>query len=584
MLAGDMRVFLSYSRSDRERANGVRVLLELGGAEVFMDWRSIEPGEDWQWALERALARCDVLCIFWSARTAKSKWVEREYTTFLRLHPGRRCVPLVADETPLPTVLAARQAPAEFLALANEILAKRRKLIQLGVSRAERARLLCEEIEKRGIQLTLKQRRALATLFGSGLLLWLLCREVFGTTLAKTAGAAIVIVCVAIVAWPRGSDTRVNENGSEEPDPLNAPTRLPSPGTDQHLTFGAHPSGALSSSIDGGGSSGFSKAVPHKGEEFSPSPRTATESFAGSASMVADGSQRPRYAPRGVPRGIPESSLPGPPPDAAEVSGLHLRTFDGLRYDMQAIGELILVRDSTDGAEVQIRTARWGPTDVAVNTAVAARNGGDVVAFYLGGTVRINHLVVPVVVDGGRIALTTGSLYRHGNDYTLEWPDGMRLVLALNPRFISLWLYPSDSRRGHVLGLLGNFDGDHANDLVTRAGETLAPRLPFELFYRKYVEGWRITQAESLFDYRPRESTSTFTDRAFPSTAANPRGLVDTTDAVAVCRSAGVSTDWLDACVLDVGATGDLVFAHDLAKQSSVAATVEVLPPTNATQ
>lgn len=37
----------------------------------------------------------------------------------------------------------------------------------------------------------------------------------------------------------------------------------------------------------------------------------------------------------------------------------HLRTFNGPRYDIQAVGELTLALDPSDGAEVQARTRQW---------------------------------------------------------------------------------------------------------------------------------------------------------------------------------------------------------------------------------
>ncbi|NJN21613.1 MAG: hypothetical protein HC812_11085 [Leptolyngbya sp. RL_3_1] len=40
----------------------------------------------------------------------------------------------------------------------------------------------------------------------------------------------------------------------------------------------------------------------------------------------------------------------------------------------------------------------------------------------------------------------------------------------------------------------------------------------FDRLYRQFGDSWRITQADSLFDYRSGESTVTFTDRNFPST------------------------------------------------------------------
>lgn len=164
-----LRIFLSYATADRERVLGVRALLEIGGAEVFTDWLSIPAGTDWKAALASAVAACDVLCVFWTKATSASEWVKREYTTFLALHPGRQCIPLVADDTPLPEPLASRQALPNFLALANELVSLRRDLDARGVSRGERERLVRKRLEIRGVRLSdSDMKRVLVLAAGAG--------------------------------------------------------------------------------------------------------------------------------------------------------------------------------------------------------------------------------------------------------------------------------------------------------------------------------------------------------------------------------------------------------------------------------
>ena len=58
----------------------------------------------------------------------------------------------------------------------------------------------------------------------------------------------------------------------------------------------------------------------------------------------------------------PVEPPPVPPTNLGVATGdPHLRTLDGLRYDLQAVGELTLARDTADpGFEVQVRTQPWG--------------------------------------------------------------------------------------------------------------------------------------------------------------------------------------------------------------------------------
>lgn len=181
------------------------MLMELGGAQVFMDWRSISPGSEWSAALEHALADCDMLCVFWSAAAQRSTWVRAEYTTFIARFPDRPCVPLPADETPLPLLLEKRQAPSEFLALASEMVALRRDLVARGVSRREIRRVVQARIAQLGLQLDDAQRSKLLGLFVSGasigvLLSWL-ARPVKITAVMASVASVVSLVTVVSLVW-----------------------------------------------------------------------------------------------------------------------------------------------------------------------------------------------------------------------------------------------------------------------------------------------------------------------------------------------------------------------------------------------
>src|SRR5262249_6586062 len=139
--------------------------------------------------------------------------------------------------------------------------------------------------------------------------------------------------------------------------------------------------------------------------------------------------------------------VPLPPGTIGSSSGdPHLMTFDRVRYDAQAVGELILAHDTVDDTTIQVRTRKLNSL-VAVNDAVAAKFGPDVAASYADGTARITHAVTEVA--DGATALTTGTLYRHGVDYVVVWPDNSQLHLALRAPFLRhLRFYVADGRRG----------------------------------------------------------------------------------------------------------------------------------------
>ena len=264
----------------------------------------------------------------------------------------------------------------------------------------------------------------------------------------------------------------------------------------------------------------------------------------------------------------PDAGVTSLGPRGVSTGDPHLQTFDGVAYDMQGVGELILVRSSstTRQLEIQVRTAPWGTrTDVTINSAVAARIDGDRVALYRdNATLRINGetRVLPAgitTLDGG------GQVIRSGNTYTLVWMDGSRSTWTANAQLINVEVALNTDRAGATDGLLGNSDGRIADELRNRRGEPLSDNPSFFAFYTDYVESWRIEQAESLFDYEPGEDTDTFTDRAFPAVTATTSGVSGAARAAAeqTCRDAGILDPiWLQACILDVALTGETSFAE----------------------
>ena len=102
-------IFLSYSRTDRERVRPMIPILEARGWSVFWD-PSIEPGQRWDdlIATELQNARCVVVC--WSQSAVLSRWVKDEAST---ARDRDVLVPVSIDGTHAP--LGFRQIQTEFL-------------------------------------------------------------------------------------------------------------------------------------------------------------------------------------------------------------------------------------------------------------------------------------------------------------------------------------------------------------------------------------------------------------------------------------------------------------------------------------
>ncbi len=119
---------------------------------------------------------------------------------------------------------------------------------------------------------------------------------------------------------------------------------------------------------------------------------------------------------------------------------------------------------------------------------------------------------------------------------------------------LNITVKPAAARAGTLTGLLGNDNGQPGDDLTTSDGVTLtAPTA--QTVHQQFANSWRITQAQSLFDYKPGQSTATFTNRSFPSTYVNGSNIPGAAAATQECQADGVTDQYLLAdCVVDVTA------------------------------
>lgn len=92
------RLFVSYSRSDLDRARPVIALLEKAGFDAWWDGR-LEGGENFLQTTEHALETADCVVVLWSATSTQSHWVRDE----AQRGRERGClVPLTIDGTVAP--------------------------------------------------------------------------------------------------------------------------------------------------------------------------------------------------------------------------------------------------------------------------------------------------------------------------------------------------------------------------------------------------------------------------------------------------------------------------------------------------
>ncbi|WNF14521.1 Calx-beta domain-containing protein [Microcystis aeruginosa] len=209
---------------------------------------------------------------------------------------------------------------------------------------------------------------------------------------------------------------------------------------------------------------------------------------------------------------------------------VHLSTFDGKPYDLQAVGTFIYVKSLTDDFQVQTVQKPWYTgAQVSVNTAFAIRLDGK--TFVYDSELAIGQ---ELKVDGATYNLSSGGsalfgntrIQRSGNQYTFTYAgldgnfstaeDNDVVIAADNGSYVDVFVNPSDDRAGSLQGLLGNGDGDSSNDFALRDGTVLDPNPSVQTIHTTFADSWRVGKGESLFQ------TTTFLTTLTKSTTVSP--------------------------------------------------------------
>lgn len=83
------KVFLSYAREDLDMVRWEAQTISMLGHEVFLDVDSLRGGQTWPAALLDEIRTADRFILFWSAFSARSDWVAREYTEALAVRTAK---------------------------------------------------------------------------------------------------------------------------------------------------------------------------------------------------------------------------------------------------------------------------------------------------------------------------------------------------------------------------------------------------------------------------------------------------------------------------------------------------------------
>jgi hypothetical protein len=96
-------VFVSYSHADASLVAPVVKLLRVNKSLVFQDTDSIQAGKRWRSQIAEALAKSDLVVVFWCNHASQSEEVSKEWKS--AIEQEKDLLPLLLDATPLPPKL-----------------------------------------------------------------------------------------------------------------------------------------------------------------------------------------------------------------------------------------------------------------------------------------------------------------------------------------------------------------------------------------------------------------------------------------------------------------------------------------------
>lgn len=238
-----------------------------------------------------------------------------------------------------------------------------------------------------------------------------------------------------------------------------------------------------------------------------------------------------------------------------------LVSHDHLSYDFTAAGEFVLTKAvSGSPYEVQIRIENIAANSFAV-TAMATAVTGQTVSIEAKGSnaeIVINGSVV-TVADGSSITVGSGFVARNGSAYEVDNGSGDKTLVDAYNGFLSVTPQPSNSRGTDAfVGLLGDGDGNPANDLQLADGTELSTPVQSSMLYGQYASDWTVSPANSLLPGSAQSFQAPGRVITLADLPATERILAE-----ASVLPLGISNEILrDAAIVDYALTGNLDYAR----------------------
>ena len=235
----------------------------------------------------------------------------------------------------------------------------------------------------------------------------------------------------------------------------------------------------------------------------------------------------------------------------------------------------MLVKDANGGTfQVQARLAApVSASSYSVITEIGIQVGGDVVTIDATRSAPVWVDGQPIIFTGNTFGLADGQITKTATGYVVTLDTGESVTANFNPGgtqtgpvttnaggiYFSVSL-GQNATYDSVEGLLGNYNGNPNDDLTLADGTVEPTNMSTATLYGVYANSWRVTQATSLLNYGPDQTTATFTDTNYPGTPISVSSFPASAVAAAtqLVEQAGITDPGLQqAAIYDYLVTGD---------------------------
>jgi hypothetical protein len=113
------KIFISYSRSDRQAAEKMKSHLTAMAHTVWIDRDEITGGELWRAQIVEAIENCDTFILIISSSSVRSKYVLQELN--IADSEGKRIIPAMIEPVEIPKEMKLQLSGLQIINLAEDL-------------------------------------------------------------------------------------------------------------------------------------------------------------------------------------------------------------------------------------------------------------------------------------------------------------------------------------------------------------------------------------------------------------------------------------------------------------------------------